>query len=105
MVSAAVAAVILWRFPRDWLVFAFFAVAFGPGVFCNALFHIGASIRFRTYCPGALTGLLVYLPLAGILGALALHEGLMSGRSLLAALVVAPIVHTVEVGHNVFKRW
>ena len=83
----------------------FFAVVFGPGVFCNALFHIGASVRFRAYCPGTATALAVYLPLAGTLGALAVGDGLMSGRSLLVAMAIAPIVHTIEVCHNVFKKW
>ena len=56
LASALVAAVILAHSPRDWMVFAFFALAFGPGVFCNALFHIGATMWFRAYCPGAVTG-------------------------------------------------
>ena len=34
----------------------------GPGVLCNAVFHLGASGVTRSYCPGAVTGLLVYLP-------------------------------------------
>jgi uncharacterized protein with HXXEE motif len=92
-------------FPRPWLVFGFFALVFGPAVSCNGLFHAGASIASRAYCPGTLTGLALYLPLSSTLIALALREGLVSGRTLLVALCFAVLVHTAEVGHNVFKRW
>jgi hypothetical protein len=91
--------------PKPWLVLLFFALVFGPGVLCNASFHAGATLRWRAYCPGVATGLLVYLPLSLLLAGLALREGLVSGPSLAAALAVAAAFHTVEVGHNVFKRW
>jgi Protein of unknown function with HXXEE motif len=77
----------------------------GPGVFCNAWFHAGATVVTRTYCPGVVTGVLVYLPLSVILGALAVRDGLFTLRFLIAALIVAVVFHTLEVSHNVFKRW
>lgn len=87
------------------VLFAFFAFVLGPGVFCNAWFHAGATVVTRTYCPGVVTGVLVYLPLSVILGVLALRDGLFTLRFLIAALIVAVVFHTLEVGHNVFKRW
>jgi hypothetical protein len=85
-IALALASMLLLRaFPAPWLVFAFFAFVFGPGVLCNAFFHAGASLASRTYCPGVVTGLAVYLPLFGLLATLAFH--------------------TLEVGHNVFERW
>jgi hypothetical protein len=95
----------LRAFPLPPLVLTFFALVFGPGVICNALFHAAGTIVSRTYCAGVLSGLFVYLPLSFLLAALALREGLMTGAWLAAALVVALAFHTLEVGHNVFKRW
>jgi hypothetical protein len=40
-----------------------------------------------------------------LLAVLALREGLVAGPSLGAALFLALAFHTLEVGHNVFKRW
>ena len=98
-------AVLLWALPAGWLVFLFFAFVFGPGVFCNALFHAAAAAWTRTYCPGVVTGLLVYLPLSILLAVLVVREALITPSTLLLALLVAVAFHTLEVGHNVFKRW
>jgi hypothetical protein len=103
--AAALVALALRWFPAGWLVFAFFAFVFGPGVFCNAVFHAGASLVTRTYCPGTGTGLVLYLPLGATVAALATGEGLISRQALVFALVIAAAFHTWEVGHNVFKRW
>jgi len=96
---------LLRAFPKPGLVIAFFALCFGPGVFCNALFHTGASLWSRRYCPGALTGLALYLPLSALLAALAVREGLIGVPALGCALGVAAAFHVLEVGHNVFERW
>ena len=105
-ISLAVASTLLVRaFPTPWLVIPFFALVFGPGVLCNALFHAGASVLSRSYCPGALTGLALYLPLSALLATLAVREGLISLPALAGSLVVALAFHVLEVGHNVFERW
>ena len=102
----AIGAVLLVRaFPNRWILFGFFAFVFWPGTFCNALFHAGATVLSRRYCPGVLTGILVYLPLSFLLAVVGVRDGLLSERSLLVALIVAGGFHTIEVGHNVFKRW
>jgi hypothetical protein len=83
----------------------FFALVFGPGVLWNAFFHTCASLLTRSYCPGVLTGLLLYLPLSALLAALALREGLIGVPGLALALGLAAAFHVLEVGHNVFARW
>lgn len=98
-------ALLLRAFPVPWLVFACFAFVLGPGVFCNAFFHAGASVASRAYCPGAVTGLAVYLPLSAVLATLAVREGLIGVAALGLALGLAAAFHTLEVGHNVFGRW
>ena len=91
--------------PTTPVLFGFLAIVFGPGVFCNAWFHIGGTVLSRAYCPGVITGVLVYLPLSVLVVVSGIRDGLFTPRFLLAALAVAAIVHTLEVGHNVFKRW
>lgn len=59
----------------------------------------------RTYCPGVVTSIAVYLPLSMLIVALAVRDRLYTPGFLLAAFSVAAIVHLVEVGHTVFKRW
>jgi hypothetical protein len=105
IVLAVSAALVLRAAPRPTLVLAFFALLFGPAVTCNALFHAGASLASRTYCAGVATGLLLYLPLSALLATQALHEGLVTAPALAAAYGIAIVVHTLEVGHTVFKRW
>ena len=48
---------------------------------------------------------MVYLPLSVLLVLLGLRDGLFTVRFLLPALALAATFHTLEVGHNVFKRW
>jgi hypothetical protein len=96
--------IVRW-FPTTTVLFGFLAVVFGPGVFCNAWFHLGATVLSRTYCPGVITGVLVYLPLSLMVIVSGMRDGLFTSRFLLAALAVAAVFHTLEVGHNVFKRW
>ena len=71
----------------------------------NALFHLGATIRYRQYCPGAITGMVLYLPLAIVLLALSIREAAIGPQAVVWALTVAAVFHTLEVGHSVFKRW
>jgi hypothetical protein len=71
----------------------------------NAVFHLGATLASRTYCAGAVIGLLVYVPLSAVLARLVAREGLLGPAVLLVAFAAALAVHVLEVGHNVFKRW
>ena len=105
VVLAIGAVALVCAFPTPSILFGFFAIVFGPGVFCNAWFHAGATVLSGTYCAGVVTGIMVYLPLSVLLVLLGLHEGLFTVRFLLTALALAVTVHTWEVGHNVFKRW
>ena len=105
-VASAVAALLLARaFLNQAVIFVVFALVFGPGTACNALFHVGATLISRHYCPGAVTSIVVYIPLTLWLIVLALREGLMSPARVTTALLIAATFHAVEVGHNVFKRW
>ena len=91
--------------PRPAVVLLFFAFVFGPAVVWNACFHLGATLWSRTYCPGTVTGALLYLPLGVALAGAAVRDGLATPGWLGAALGVALVAHAAEVGHTVFKRW
>ena len=105
-IGGALALALLLRvYSPPWLLFLFFAFWFLPGVLCNACFHVGASVLSRAYCPGAITGALLYVPLSLWLAHLALDEGLLAAPALGLAGGIAVAFHTLEVGHNVFERW
>jgi hypothetical protein len=77
----------------------------GAAGFWNGLFHAGASIATGRFCPGAITGLVLYVPLVVLLAVLAARDGLLSSGWLIASFLVALAFHVLEVGHSVFKRW
>ena len=103
--AASASALVTHWYPARWIVYTFFAVIFGPGVLWNAVFHLWASRRTRTYCPGVVTGLFVYVPLSATLVWRAIAEGFIDPWRLSIVLIVAAMLHTAEVGHTVFKRW
>lgn len=92
-------------FPSRALIFLVFAFFFLPAMFWNVFFHVGATIVFRTYCPGLVTAVALYPLVAYVVTTSAVREGLLEGRSGAAALVIAGVFHSWEVGHNVFKAW
>jgi uncharacterized protein with HXXEE motif len=98
-------AALVRAFPSSWMVFGFFAIAFFPAILCNAMFHIGATALTRTLCPGVVTSVLVYLPLATFIVDGALRQAALPPVILVVAAVFATAFHVIEVGHNVFKRW
>ena len=105
IVAASAFVMLLRTFPSSPMLFVFFALMFGPGAFCNAWFHLGATVISRTYCPGIVSGLLLYLPLSSLLVVLGLRERLFTGSSTVLTVAVAAAFHIIEVGHSVFKRW
>jgi hypothetical protein len=78
---------------------------FTPAIFFNVFFHAGATVYFRTYCPGLITALILYLPLFFFVIQRALSEGLISSKLAIVSFVIAGFFHAAEVGHNVFKAW
>ena len=87
------------------LTFIFFTFIFTPAVFFNVLFHAGATLIFRVYCPGVITALCIYAPLFIAITYLALRERLVTHRMALTSFMVAGLVHAADVAHNVFKAF
>ena len=65
-----------------WLVVAAIAGA-------NGIFHLRASFRTRSYSPGVVTGVALYIPLAIVGGAHLLRSGLVSPATALQAVTIA----------------
>ena len=99
------AALIVSRFPNRPVVFIFFAFVFTPAVVFNTLFHVDASVLTRSYCPGAISAVAIYLPLFAVTTALAYREGLLGMGALIATLVLAGVLSRLGSRHNVFKAW
>jgi hypothetical protein len=93
------------RFPNRPVIFIFFVFVFTPSILFNTIFHVGASVLTRSYCPCAITAVVIYLPLFAVITDLAYKEGLLGIGSLLVTLVIAGVFRTWEVGRNVFKAW
>jgi len=103
--ASILGATLVWLFPNPAVVLLFFTFLFAPSVFFNALFHAGASLLTRTYCPGVVTAILIYLPLFILLIERVHAERLLAPFTLTTSLLVARLFHTWEVGHSVFKAW
>lgn len=67
-----------------WLVVAMIAGA-------NGLFHLRATLRTRTYSPGVVTGVALYIPLAVAGGAYLLRTGLVSLATAIQAVGLAAV--------------
>ena len=84
-VALAAVPVLLGPTPRAfayWLVVAAIAGA-------NGLFHVRASLRTRSYSPGVVTGVALYIPLAIVGGTLLLRNGFVSPATALQAVAIA----------------
>jgi hypothetical protein len=103
--SSLAIATFLFFFPESVFVILAFEFAIAPGLLCNALFHSGASIVTRSYCPGVVSALVVYIPVFVTISVAAIRRGLITTDGLAGTALIALAFHVWEVGHNVFKRW
>jgi hypothetical protein len=92
-------------FPNRGVTFLVYAFFFLPAMFWNVLFHAGAAVLFRAYCPGLVTAVCIYPPVVYVVTRRAFGDGLLNAESGSVALVIAGAFHLWEVGHNVFKAW
>jgi hypothetical protein len=70
-------------------------VSFGTVILINALAHVGASILTRSYSPGLISGLLLYIPLGTI--TLLRARQRVNRRTLRAGLIVGFVMHMFVV--------
>ncbi|MEN6461098.1 MAG: HXXEE domain-containing protein [Syntrophomonas sp.] len=66
----------------------FIAITTQVVLLINAVQHIAASIWFRTYTPGVLTSIILYLPLLSYLILQSLKEGYISKKQLIYSIIL-----------------
>ena len=76
-----------------WLVVASIAGA-------NAFFHLLATMRWRTYSPGLVTGLLLYVPLAVYGFVTFTRDGLISTNLAIQAALIGPLYHAYSAWNH-----
>jgi len=79
----------------------FLAITTQVVLLINAVQHIGASIWLRTYTPGVLTSIILYLPLLSYLILRSLKEGYISKKLLIYSFILGiamllPIILAVK---------
>jgi hypothetical protein len=105
-IAVAVAGPLAVRYFANRLVlFAFFTFVFTPAAFFNILFHVGATVVFRAYCPGLITALTVYPVVFFIVTRTAVRERLLPASLAIVSFGIAGLFHLADVSHNVFKAW
>lgn len=89
MMAVGVAIVLRTKSYR-WLL-----VSFGTVFLVNGLVHAGASLVTKSYSPGLISGLLLFVPL----GAMTLMRGhhLVNRRTFHAGIIVGVLMHGVVV--------
>jgi hypothetical protein len=90
---ALCAAAILWGEAQP-----VFGLSVAGLLLVNGLAHVAASLRLRTYVPGVVTGLLLYLPLSLAAFGLALHQGQVSLAGAVLSALWGAAYHLVPIG-------
>jgi hypothetical protein len=88
LLTAVLAPILWWGFPSSGLAFALFTFVLIPSMGWNALFHAGATVAYRAYCPGVVTAVALYLTLLSAIHLVVLREGVLSQGMLLGAVVI-----------------
>jgi hypothetical protein len=96
LVVMSLIAAILWK--RLYAVEMWLVVASVAGA--NGLFHLFATIRWRTYSPGLITGILLYLPLAAYGFVTFTRDGLLSPNLAIQAALIGPLYHAYSAWNH-----
>ena len=103
MVVGLLGAGVLTIYPNTVLLVIYFATIATPWFVWNSMFHVGATVRWRRYCPGVVTAVVVYMPFSIVLVASVIREHLVPGRWLVLAAGIGLVIHALEVRKNVFR--
>lgn len=83
---------ITYKVPRKILVFMF--VSWFAGLyFHNALFHIGTTAYFKSFSPGLITSILIYIPLSCSFFYLASKEKYLNNFQIITGFIMGGIAH------------
>jgi hypothetical protein len=101
LVSALIFAALVSLWPRPVSVFLFLALYLSPMVF-NAVFHITASVFYRSYSPGAVSAALLFPTLFLHLGRLFSQAGLLRTEVAMLATAIGAVVHMFDLASTTF---
>ncbi len=96
---ASAALVSLW--PHPVLVFLFSALCLTPMLF-NMLFHVAASVYYRSYSPGVVSALLLFPFLSWYLASLFSDAGLLNTPAGVLAAVIGAATHALDLASTTF---
>ena len=95
------ATVAITRSERRALGLAYYTLVLTQQAVFNALFHVGTTLAYREYSPGAVTSVLM-LPLWRRLTRAARAESRLSQRDVIACTALAGIVHAAVIARQVY---
>jgi len=101
MLFAIAAPALVTRWTHPAAAFLFTALFLTPMVF-NALFHLAASIYFRSYSPGTSSAVALFPALCWYLVDRFSDAGLLNARSALAAAVLGAAFHGIDLASTTF---
>ena len=96
LVVMALIAAIFWN--RLYAIEMWLIVASVAGA--NAFFHLFAAIRWRTYSPGLVTGVFLYLPLAAYGFYTFTRNGMISPNLAVQEALVGPLYHVYSAWNH-----
>ena len=89
----------LWPHPIS--IFLFWALCLSPMLF-NAVFHVAASVVYRSYSPGAVSAFVLFPALACRLASSLSNTGLLGTETAIVATVIGAIVHALDLASTTF---
>ncbi len=96
LLAAMMFAALVSLWPGPVSVFLFLALYLSPMVF-NAVFHITASVFYRSYSPGAISAALLFPALFWYLGSLSSQAGLVRTEVAMLATAIGAVVHIFDL--------
>ena len=101
LVSALIFAALVSLWPRPVSVFVFLALYLSPMLF-NAVFHITASLFYRSFSPGAISAALLFPGLFWYLGWLFSQAGLLRTEVAMLGTAIGAVVHLFDLASTTF---
>jgi len=101
LLTAMMFAALVSLWPGPVSVFLFLALYLSPMVF-NAVFHMTASVFYRSYSPGVISAALLFPALFWYLGSLSSQAGLLRTEVAMLATAIGAVVHMFDLASTTF---
>jgi hypothetical protein len=101
-ITGAATCVLARSYRRGGVFPVYYSTIFTQQALFNTVFHAGTTVAWRTYSPGLITSLTLFLPLWLRTTHLALDSGLITRRGAVLASALAGTIHAGAVARQVF---